>query len=387
MIKYILCTFLVISTSYASVGNIVDQILEPEESAAGEKRPCVVFNIDGTLCEKHSKAYQNQKGILNRFTDALVLPYLHTDRGLFKFIFYPEMMEVFLSTLQRGWNIAFFSSGIKDRNETVIKTYFKYMLKKYTDKPEVSLTSLLKTRRIQIFSRGDHVSGNDSKLAKYEYYGIKKKDLAALDLDVESSILFEDDRTYVMGAPQYPYVCTTLPECQKKFYDVFNDEFLYEASDAFKNFNPIEIWNPSTKTDVTTGQTYDDFVLPFGDRAAYFSGVLGLCADLMSSESINLRAALSTVLERRNYTDSDSDFNREEKGDTPWYLQHSGLDSLPRETYSAWIERGHKDIEAIKIQRLRDYVAPEDPFMSIGIDLYGDEFDPTKEGKDRCSVM
>ena len=347
--------------------SLIDDILA-QELPEDEQRPHVVFDLDDTVLTRDEDAYTNQAKILARFPESLVLPYHYGAGKYCKFIAFPEMMEVFLILLQRGWNIDFFSAGIEDRNKTVVTSYFIHMLARYTDTPESALESLFKNR-LRIFSR-PHLTPRDRKNRKKHAMGGKmKKDLSPLGVPLEDIVLVEDNRTYVIGGDQYPYLHATLPRHQEDwYYRRSNGNLDASTRTAFTRFGPPPQWDsPVAQPHITS---YDQLHYPCADYAAFYAGVFGECYDAMRGpDKLSLRAALSQVLLRKDYDPDNAD-----RFDTPWHLDDSGA-ILPEDLYGRWLERGRADIAKIKAYRREDYVPSADPFKEMVLKLYGADVD------------
>lgn len=91
---------------------------------------------------------------------------------------------------QWRWKLALFSSGILARNK-LVRTHLAQELK-------------LEEKDILLFSRNDLVESKKADSCPGRCIGNRKKDLQYVGLDVEESLLVDDDPSYVVAPDQWP---------------------------------------------------------------------------------------------------------------------------------------------------------------------------------------
>lgn len=142
----------------------------------------VVFDIDETICRKSDKEGELKYPLREYFPNCKVVEYTDESTGdVYPHYFNPYIDYLFDYLLQSQVRIVFFSSGVAARNIQLIQTYFSEMLGADT------YNELHQNGQFTVFSREHMVKGT---------YGNKAKDLEAIGLSLEESILVEDDASF-----------------------------------------------------------------------------------------------------------------------------------------------------------------------------------------------
>lgn len=363
LLSFIFC----LSTStglFASSTDLVSEILS-QNQPADVQRPHLVYDIDDILCVRGQNFSKHHEEVLRRLPNAIIVPFYHSEEGLSDHLFLPNYGEAFLNLLSWGWNIDFFSSGVKERNEMVIPAFIKHALTPYCQNPDSQIPELLK--RMRIFSRDHLINNNDlpeDENRKFEIGGGKKKDLRSLNVPLDQSILIDDDRTYALGGEQYPFFDGAMLRHCRRFYEELNQG---------KECTGYCLLDFSPKSEFTPGQ------YPHADYAAFQLGVLLDCKKLMDDRGINLRPALKIVLETNK-----PQHEKEKYG--PCAIFGSDLDNQtnwPR--LSNWINCGRKAIQETITKRRQDNNSV-DVYKSIALEYYQTtEFE--KNNNNDCAIM
>ncbi|MBX9977492.1 MAG: hypothetical protein K2X98_04535 [Alphaproteobacteria bacterium] len=264
----------------------------------------VVFDVHHTLCTpgKDEKKYY-PGGCSMVFRYQLYGDYSHTS----KWFFYPGFGEVFLTLLEWGWHVDFFSAEEHHKTEVMIPAYLKTVLSPYSQNIERDYDILRQNKAFNIFSH-HHLSYEKGRKHNHPYAspGDYVKDLTCIG-DSQNILLVDDDYTYV-AEDQYPFIPMN-----------FSESYNFSRHYLGKNAQKKEVSDCS----------------PFPlQNAAYVLGVLVDCKRILDDISqTSLRQALDSVLK-----------NPEAVGkQCPWILfchpqQHN------------WIIQGN---ELINIMRLR----------------------------------
>jgi hypothetical protein len=203
-ISFLLCFFSFIS--YPAKCSLESLLLD-DTWPMGKQRPHVVFDIDDSLCIKLRNGLDKRLIVRQRSPETILIPFHYGANSLFTHAFFPGIGELFLSLLSWGWNIDFFSSGLKERNEFVIPVFLKVAFAPYFEDPGHLVEHLMKSR-LRIFSKQDMISDKNAyKYSEYERGGHNKKDLRTLKVPLDHIILVEDDVTYAVGGEQFPPLC------------------------------------------------------------------------------------------------------------------------------------------------------------------------------------
>ena len=327
--------------SHIRTAPLISQILAQPKKPR-KKTPCLVFDIDDTLCKKlemypdeYSRLQMHQK-IYSKSPGTVIVPFLTKRNMLYGKVnykgkehyctdhaFFPYFGELFLKALLMGWNIDFFSAGAEKRNWPVIKLYLEQVFAPYSNNIKKDLKKLLEDPtkrksvnsnqyRMRIFSKQHMVDEIKLEEAdkKYAAWGIKKKDLRKLGLSPSNAILVEDDRTYGVGGEQYPVFHGVVPAMM---YSV-NDLYVYERRLYSCSFFPNEI-----------------VAYPQNEYAAFQMGVFLECAELMVKGK-TLRQALRKLLRVERKWEKPANLKQHEKGE---YLVCADLKDFHRRAYHA----------------------------------------------------
>ena len=273
--------------------------------------PCLVVDIDHTLCVRTPISEKNREIITEKYPEALLITYYYKQLGddliacERSYFFYPDYGEALLNLLNWGWRIAFFSSELKERNEILIPTYLKIVWAPYSQDIEQDYTDLTEKGALSIFSFHHMSYQKNRPQAEYERQGDWKKDLSVVGA-IDNTVLADDNRTYVMGGIQYPFIGLSCSD---------SSEFA-----SYLTYSPNCYSCIADKTPL--------------NNAAYILGILAECKDLIDrKEASSLRAALDSVLRNPLFTDQNkSPFSVE----TPWFLypERKNPKVIP------WVERG-----------------------------------------------
>lgn len=291
----------------------------------------VVFDIDDTLCIRLDKKYTKET-INSLFCNIDIIDFEYENKNT-PHLFFPYFGELFLTILNWGWSVDFFSAAQEERNTRIIPAFLQHAFKKYSHNPQEDIAYITKTGRLHIFS-SHHLrdAQNEFIAEKYKYYGQKKKTLSTIlpETKVENVILVEDDPSYV-DYKEYPYIDVSDGT---KFKILLSH--LEENNDAYALEDAKEMLTFLNK------DKYHEL-----NQAPYILGILSDCKKLLDThKATSLKNALDITLKKSNYS-LLCDFN-------PWIQssnQHANQD-LESSKIKGWIAQGHTLIQKIRNQNI-----------------------------------
>lgn len=255
---------------------------EPQEP---KRKATIVFDIDHTLCvrflEGHPRSEKRLENAIKQIEtlcpECFVGFFTYTG-DTYSHFFYPYFGEVFIWILQQGWELNFFSAGIKERNEELIPQFLKHVLKPFVTDSEKFYQEALNVSQFRIFSRG-HLRSGSRHFLPPEEYGEEKKDLAIVSDDLANTILVDDYAPYVLGR-QYPFIQPSRSASSKfSIYLGRPHEILENSFNFSRKLKDCSYYN-----------------------AYYILGILYECKALMDQQrTISLKEALKLVITDGEY--------------------------------------------------------------------------------------
>lgn len=317
---------------------------------AHRQRPHPVFDVDSTLCERSPEGYKMRATIYKNFPEAVLVPFYMEEHGLMDHLFFPQIGEMFMTILGWGWNIDFFSSTLKERNEAVLPLYLKIVLGSYFKDPDTILNKLMESR-LRIFSRNHirQMDENSYKAGPYEVPANYKKDLNVLKMPIEDTLLVEDDSTYVTGEDQ-------------AFHLKVRGAGAYDFKMAAENTNPEH--NKPLQQDAR-------------HNAAFLLGALATCHDHMGERG-HLRPIMQ-ALRTLGPGMVATELGRNVLQRSPWtyaspYEKAEELSAVELQQVTEFMIRGQALIDQLK--QGRRYPMPsaqgEDPYLDLIRAIYGE---------------
>jgi hypothetical protein len=238
--------------------------------------PRVVFDFCDTMGSQLHVPREKAKAVAKQYPDAQLIffwnraqnkeSFLLPPKGV-TYFFYPHWGEVFLTLLDWGWHVDFFSSNIFAINEEIaIPAYLKVALEPYSQDIEADYAALIQRGDLRIFTRC-HLSPRErlnpgQNQNRYTY----KKDLSILG-EIKDTILV-NTRQLEVPEEQYPFI-----------------EMSSESSCSF-----------ISSLDIGFTPKLENHETPL-NNAAYVLGILSECKELLDQKRVtSLRAALNVVL-------------------------------------------------------------------------------------------
>ena len=347
---YITILFLTILND--SQSSTLSEILK-QPSKKSHTTPTVVFDIDETICKSKRVVVEDLESISKKMPGSVVIPYC-CEGKIYNHLFFPDFGEVFVEILQWGWNVNFFSSGAKKRNEKVLKIFLRNVFAPYSDSIDNDLEQLLQ-KRIRIFSNCDKVVSREIESdvnRQYEANGLFKKDLRVLGVDLLQVVLVDDDRSFAVGGEQYPILKSNL--------------LLELRALNLGKFCELYQLNGNIANEISR---IADEIFPENDYAAYILGVFSKCRDLMSDQKLGLRTALINLLTIKKRPD-----DLQENG--PCIQYSSGIANTPGALAKVrdWLQTGKKHISSLKDRKLGDIQDLVKLYNEIMMKYYFEEY-------------
>jgi hypothetical protein len=168
----IFCYFLTLS---GPASCSLESLIIEDKWPQGKQRPHVVFDIDDTLCKKIIKGKDIRLDIHKRSPETILIPVLLEQNKIFTHAFFPGIAELFLSILSWGWNIDCFSSGVAERNESVIPNFLRVALAAYVKDPK-KLVEYIMEDRLRIYSKQHMTKNSQFQRSGYDLLLISAKD-------------------------------------------------------------------------------------------------------------------------------------------------------------------------------------------------------------------